>query len=47
MRFRDIGAVQHNFIVVDAAFAVVVTLIDILLCPFLPLIWLYISNYVV
>jgi hypothetical protein len=44
---RDIGAVQHNFIVVDAAFAVVVTLIDILLCPFLPLIWLYISSFVV
>jgi len=40
-------AVQNHFIVVDAAFAVVVTLIDILLCPFLPLIWPYISNYVV
>ena len=31
----------------SAAFLVVVTLIDILLCPFLPLIWLYTSNYVV
>jgi len=37
-------AVQHHFIVVDAAFAVVVMLIDILLCPFLPKIWLYIST---
>jgi hypothetical protein len=44
---QDIGAVQNHFIVADAAFAVVVMLIDILLCPFLPLIWLYISNYVV
>ena len=44
---HDIGAVQNHFIVVDGAFAVVVMLIDILLCPFLPLIWLYISNYVV
>jgi hypothetical protein len=41
---HDVGAVQYHFIVVDAAFAVVVTLIDILLCSFLPLIWLYISN---
>jgi hypothetical protein len=45
---HDIGAVQNHFIVfVDAAFVVVVMLIGILLCPFLPLIWLYISNYVV
>jgi len=46
-RTHDIGAVQNHFIVVDAAFPVVVSLIDILLIPFLLLIWLYISNYVV
>jgi hypothetical protein len=44
---RDIGAVQHHFIVVDEASAVVVALIDILQCSYLPLTWLYISNYVV
>jgi hypothetical protein len=33
---HDIGTVQNHFIVVDPAFAVVVMLIDILLCPFLP-----------
>jgi hypothetical protein len=44
---HDIVTVQNDFIVVDEAFDVVVTLIDILQCPYLPLIWLYISNYVV
>jgi hypothetical protein len=32
----DIGEVPHHFTVVNEAFAVVVTLIDILLCPYLP-----------
>ena len=44
---HDIGAIQNHFIVVDAAFADVVMLIDILQCLFLPLIWLYISSFVV
>jgi hypothetical protein len=37
----------HSKVIFDTTFAVVVPLIDILVSSFLPLIWLYISNYVV